>query len=258
MATAYLDVLVAECPAASITGVYVKGSAYRPWDTVIDYVPELSDVDIHVRLAPGASAVIRSLPFALNVAGTALATFGQRFPDATHIPRPQLFFLDDLEKLTGYVPSPTGSVRTLLGQDYRSGDRAEYADCAVSDARRFISDARFILEELPGKVIDRPGDLLWRAVARITWRVAPAGPRLLTQMGMDPYDAWLLNRSSVVRELTQRGHATLASSYAEFYLAGWEGFGSGFKDDDAARRALLAASRLYTRGLPVVEGGSPP
>ena len=250
---AYSRVLVAESPKGSIAGVYLKGSSQRLWKTEIDYVPELSDVDIHVRLAPDAPAVLHSFPFALQLAQSALAAFQHQFPSRSHTPRPQLSFLDHLETLPGYLASPAGTVQTLLGEDYRGGTRAEYADCAQSDAQRFSSDTHFLIDELAGKVIDRPGKLLWHVVSTITWRVGPAGPRLLTHLGMDPYTAWSLNRTAIVRELHERGQETLANSYAEFYVAGWEGFRSGFKADAAARRALSAAHRLYTGGLALIE-----
>ena len=98
MAAAYLDALLAESPSDSIVGVYVKGSSIRPWDTAIDYVPELSDVDIHVRSAADAPSVIESFPYALRIAEVALAGFRHRFPSPEHTPRPQLFFLKHIEK----------------------------------------------------------------------------------------------------------------------------------------------------------------
>ena len=68
-------------------------------------------------------------------------------------------------------------------------------------------------------------------------------------MGMPPYEAWTLNRTSIVGELAQRGEESLARHYADFYLAGWDGFRSGFQDESAARRALSAAFQLYAEGV---------
>ena len=248
MARAYLDALISLCPPDSVIGVYVKGSAYRPWDSVIDYVPELSDVDIHVRLAPAATAQLRTSPSALDLAATALSIFRDAFPHAIHTPRPQLFFLDDMEKVPGYLASARECVNTLFGPEYKCGTRGDYADCRSADADQFAADARFIAKSLPGKLIDRPGRLLWNAISTITWRVAPAGPRLLTQLGSDPYDAWVLNRSGIVDALLSHGCSAVAEAYADFYLAGWDGFRSRFEDATAGRRAVLAADRLYTEG----------
>lgn len=249
MADAYRHALLAEAPDGSVAGIYVKGSSIRSWESRIDYVPELSDVDIHVRLASDAGPVVRSFPFALDVAEAALKRFRTRHPSPEHTPRPQLFFLDDIERLPGYLPSPPGGVRTLDGVEYRGATRSQYEDCRDSDRERFAADAGFVLRDLAGKVIDRPGALLWRVVSTLTFRVAPAGPRLLTQLGVAPWDAWTMNRTSVVRELAARGHENLASHYAGFYVAGWAGFRSGFLDSDAASLALRAAHGMFADGM---------
>lgn len=249
MAGAYRDALVAEAPEGSIAAIYVKGSSIRAWDTEVDYVPELSDVDIHVRLGADAPPIVRSFPFALAVGEAALRRFLKVHPSPTHTPRPQLFFLDDIERLPGYLPSPPGDVRTVLGDEYRGAVPADYADCRDTDVERFEADADFVLHELAGKVIDRPGPHLWKVVSTLTFRVAPAGPRLLTQLGMSPWEAWSLNRTAVVRELIERDQKSLASHYAGFYLAGWAGFRSDFRDADVARLALLAAHGMFADGL---------
>ena len=51
MAEAWRTVLLEELGAAAIDGLYLKGSAAKRWDSLVDYVPELSDVDLHVRLS---------------------------------------------------------------------------------------------------------------------------------------------------------------------------------------------------------------
>lgn len=252
MAHAYVSALSSAAPDGAIAGVYAKGSTCRPWNSLIDYVPELSDVDIHVRLARGYEGLADSIDFALDVGEAALAEYVDRFPSHRHIPRPQVTFLQHLESAIGYLPSTAGSVRTLVGEEYEVGTEVEYAHAAATDAERFRADAGFVLEELAGKVIDRPGRLMWPLVSRLTFRIAPAGPRLLTQLGMTPYRAWSLNRTAIAGELAERGHDELGGHYADFYLAGWAGFESGFTDTSAARRALMAAYRLYEDGREVV------
>jgi hypothetical protein len=252
MAEAYLEALQSLLPSESVIAVYAKGSAYRPWDSVIDYVPELSDVDIHVRLTQDASAQLRASGSALDLAEAALSFFRRAFPDAAHTPRPQLFFLDELEKLPGYLASPRECVHTLFGPEYKAGTPSDYAMCQAADAERFGADARFVSKELPGKVIDRPGRLIWNAVGTITWRVGPAGPRLLTQLGAPPYDVWSWNRSRIIEELLRHDCLSVAQAYADFYLAGWDGFRSHFEDAAAGRRAVLAVDRLYAESVTVL------
>ncbi len=48
MAEAFAEALLAHVPSEHVAGIYWKGSAQKEWTTPIDYVPELSDVDIHV------------------------------------------------------------------------------------------------------------------------------------------------------------------------------------------------------------------
>lgn len=252
MSESYLEALRSLCPPGSIVGVYMKGSAYRPWASLIDYAPEVSDVDIHVRLAEGATAQLRELAPALDLAEAALSLFRAAFPHAHHTPRPQLFFLDDMEKVPGYLASPKGCVHTLFGPEYEAGTRDDYATCRSSDAERFAADARFVLKELAGKVIDRPGRLIWHVVSTISWRVAPAGPRLLTQLGCDPFEAWSSNRTRVVEQLVDRGLNGIAQAYADFYLAAWDGFNSRFQDSAAGRRAVSAAARMFAAGTTIL------
>ena len=42
--------------------------------------------------------------------------------------------LNELEKLPGYLPSPSETVRTLWGRDYAGGSRQDYAGTETEDA----------------------------------------------------------------------------------------------------------------------------
>jgi hypothetical protein len=254
MAGAYVEAVLEEVARDAVAGVYVKGSATRAWDSAIDYVPEISDVDIQVRFVDEGEAgrFFGSLGLALRVAEHALERFYGRVASPLHVPRPQLLALNTLERMPGYFPSPEGTVRTLYGQAYEAASREDYASTQAEDARLFVEDAEWVRVELPEKVIDRPGHHAWRAISLLGWRVSPAGPRLLTHLGMHPYDAWSLNRSGVVRELIARGQAPLAEAYAGFYLAGWDGFRSQFREGEAARRALQAVGSLFSEGIAVI------
>lgn len=247
------DVVLEEAPQDSVTGVYLKGSSVRAWASRIDYVPEVSDVDVHVRVHADARDATRSLAFALRVADRTRELFSERFPRATHSPRPQLFFLGDIEQMSGYLPSTSGSVVVLHGDEYQAGTEAEYAACAADDRTRFIADADFVLENIAGKIIDRPGKLAWQAVASLTWRVAPAGPRLLTQLGQTPHEVWSMNRTAVTRALRSLGHGEVAAAYADFYLAGWDGYLTDFVDARPALRAVQAAYQLFAAGRGLME-----
>jgi len=139
-------------------------------------------------------------------------------------------------------------VRTLHGEPYPDVTAGAYAGARTVDAQRFLADADFVITELPAKLVDRPGRLAWQVVTVLAWRMGPAGPRLLTQLGIDPYTAWRVNRTAIVAQLAERGHPDLARCCAAFYLAGWQGYRSGFADGDAAADAVRAAARLFREG----------
>lgn len=253
MADAYVEALREAVPGEHLSAIYAKGSAYKPWDSVIDYVPVVSDVDLHVRFAEDADAErhVGGLRAARALARRALEHYQTRFPDASHVPRPQLTVLNEIERQPGYLPSPEGQLHTLHGSPAEGASREAYASAGTTDAERLAADARFVREELPGKLIDRPGMHAWRDVRMLAWRVGPSGPRVLTQRGMHPHDAWCLNRTAVVRALEARGAAELAEAYAAYYLACWDGYRAGFGDAASAERALDAVERLF------LEAGTP-
>ena len=50
MRQSILQTLLEFVKADNLEGVYAKGSSLKPWDSPLDYVPELSDVDVQVLL----------------------------------------------------------------------------------------------------------------------------------------------------------------------------------------------------------------
>lgn len=249
MARAYIDVVRIES-GDRLAGAYLKGSVMKSWDSLIDYAPTISDVDVHLRLASHASRSHFDAPdVAVRVSRDALDLFHSRVPDPQHVPRPQVMFLDDLMSKEGYLPSPANCVETLLGEAYPSVTPDEYAAAADVDRARFLDDANHVMRELPNRVFDRPGAHLWWAVIpSLAWRVAPAGPRLLTMLGVHPWEAWQMNRTSIVEKLHELGRGELGGHYAAFYLAAWEGFRSGFTDSSAAYQAVEAVNHLFDLG----------
>lgn len=248
MAKAYQEALFSLLPSGAVEGIYLKGSAIRSWESEIDYVPEVSDVDMHVRLSKSISTDSIGFKGALAIGREAMQRFLAAFPAPVHKPRPQLMFLNDLEQMDGYLPSPEGHVQVLMGAPYKAAGREAYAASRSADVERYHADAEYVLHKLTGMVIDRPSQFLWTVVSRVNWRVGPAGPRLLTQLGMDPFDAWSLNRTGIYRALQQQGLTTVARAYAGYYQAGWKGFETGFSDGTHAEEALVAAHTVFAHG----------
>ena len=255
MARAYSNALLAYLNRESVVGIYAKGSAYRRWDSIIDYVPELSDVDVHVRVrGAGWGQAFQHAEQAMEIGERARRAFTLLHPDPVHTPRPQVSDLTGLEASTDYLPSPPETVYTLFGERYTGADRAAYRSARMGDGEALLETADFVEKELPAKLVDRPGSKMWDVVARLTWRMGPTGPRMLTQLGVDPYDAWSMNRTAVVRSLRALRRDDLSETYASFYRAGWEGFRSRFQDVDAAREAIMACDRLLRLARRLVRG----
>jgi len=251
MCEAWVEVLVGALPPSAVRGIYLKGSASKPWDSLIDYVPELSDLDIHLLLTRDADvALLDDLPAALQVRGDIEHAFASRAATPVHVPRPQLTLLNRLMAEDWYVPSPASTVKTLHGEPYPSHEftPAERAAEVARDRRHLIqftgagAEADDFLDRLPLRAIDSPGDFAVTYIRQLAWRVSPIGPRVLSVLGMSIEDAWSLNRTGIVRAL--HAHPDLAQAYADFYSSGWRHFVSG--SSNAIARCISSAAHALS------------
>ena len=85
----------------------------------------------------------------------------------------------------------------------------------------------------------------------MSWRVSPAGPRVLHITGLPTEVAWSVNRTSVVSLLEEKGQERLARDYADYYLHAWEYYLSGYADGNAGRLALIAGTKVLNRGMEI-------
>lgn len=231
LSEAYAEVLTSTLGEAAVLGVYRKGSAQKPWGSRIDYVPLLSDVDIHVRLASDADvARLDDLDVALEVADAAVEAYHARVVAPLHVPKPQLNILNMLEADADIVPSPASTVAVVFGEPYHELvlTEAQRGRQRARDREQLLASDAFI-EALPLRAIDRPGVLLERLVSELSWRVSPVAPRALSVLGMAFEEAWSLNRTALVAALEARGVHALASAYARWYLGGWDTFLGGWE-----------------------------
>ncbi len=148
MLAAFVEALFEAIPEAEIDGIYAKGSAFREWDSPLDYVPELSDVDIHV-LFKDAAAVKRhlgTLQQALSIQASVEALYFARVPVPVHVPRPQLMIANHLltEKDYGIMHLPTPTTREFT-QALRGSD-AGFTNSARAGADRKVGRKWFVGE----------------------------------------------------------------------------------------------------------------
>ena len=92
----FVEVLLARVPADELRGIYLKGSAKKEWTSPVDYVPELSDVDIHVFFRDAADVERRlgSTEVALGIQSDVEERYLSKVASPVHFPRPQVVILN--------------------------------------------------------------------------------------------------------------------------------------------------------------------
>ena len=138
LAACFLEQLLASIPESEIRGFYYKGSSKKVWESPLDYVPEVSDVDMHLWFHDDDAwhRYLDTVPQAMEVLKGVEARFRARVPEPLHEPRPQLIVMNKmLADIPDFVYSPRSTVTVLYGEKYPEGD---YSD---SDAiRRYDSE----------------------------------------------------------------------------------------------------------------------
>ncbi len=254
MLESFVEVLLDRIPDAEVAGIYFKGSAQKHWDSPVDYVPELSDVDIHLlfRDASDAPRRLGSVEAGLAIQYRVEEAYHAKVASPIHVPRPQLTILNNLLQDPDYIPSPKETVTTLYGDDYPSDDYKDERRLREIERQRLLSHAAF-LETIPLHVIDKPGVYLLAAMRGISWRVSPIGPRALTVLGADYEEAWSFNRTRIIPLLEELGESGLATAYRTFYLSAWDYFLSNYADSAAARAAVIAGVNAMKESIALAE-----
>ena len=235
-------------PSREIRSIYLTGSGGKRWDSPIDYVPEISDVDIQVHFHRDAAwqEYIGNVAQALGIQQKVERRYLSKVEGPLHTPRPQLIILNKLIREQVFVFSPRETVQVMYGEDYPQADYDNPDDIRRQECARLAEDAAW-LDHLPLHVVDRPGRYNWGSLRTLVWRVSPAGPRVLHVLGVGTKDAWSLNRTAVFSKLQELGEHNLAEDYSGFYLSCWEYFLSAYENTDAARSAIGAGAGVLTR-----------
>jgi hypothetical protein len=247
---AYVAALFKKTPESEVAGIYFKGSAQKEWDSPLDYVPELSDVDVHLLFDDDEAEAkyLGSPEQALELQAAAEAAYFAKVPQPVHVPRPQLLVLNSFLNDADFVQTPAEAITVVYGRDYPQGAPLEPEKVKALDAKRLAGEAEYIAR-FPMHAVDKPAKYLWEALRGMVWRVSPAAPRVLSLLGAPFAEAWTANRTGVVALLQNLGERALAGHYSQFYLSGWDYFLSGYGDHDAGRRALLAGVDVIRRGV---------
>ena len=251
---AFVEVLLEEIPKSEIEGVYFKGSAQKEWESPLDYVPEISDVDIHILFSNDSSIerYLRSMDKATHIQSKVEERYFSKAPKPVHIPRPQLIILNSLQRDEDYIPSPKSAVTVMYGKDYPEPDYSNVEKIRFSDCKRLISEEEFI-SRFPLQIVDRPARYLWEALRTLVWHVSPSGPRVIHILGIPTEKAWGSNRTRIVSLLRETGEHQFAEDYARFYLSGWQYFLSKYSDTDAGRSTVISGIRALNKAVEIAK-----
>jgi hypothetical protein len=253
MADAWVEVLRAHLPEGAIRTIYLHGSSQKRWESSVDYVPGLSDVDVHLWLREPDGSSRFDLASGLAVNADVRRAYERRMPDALHMPKPQLTFVDRLHRMPGYMPSPRAAVRVVYGDDYpdyRLTD-AEREEQRRRDRENLLMHGDW-LAALPLRAIDSPGAVAARLVHESAWRVGPVAARALSLHGMAYEEAWTLNRARLIAELRARRLDAVADPFEAYYLRGWDMFLEGAAGDGTLA-TLRAGAEAIRAGAEVAE-----
>ncbi|MBN1683313.1 hypothetical protein JW865_07155 [Candidatus Bathyarchaeota archaeon] len=230
--------------------VYVKGSATKKWETPIDYVPTLSDVDIHYKLKKDKTLFTSNNKFneAIKINEKYEEFYINSNPNYLHIPRPQLLELNSQLLNPDFVITPK-----ILKEDCIVGE-ADFSENKTAEEIRIIDlkyllNLKELLNNLPNSIMDRSGIDYINIIRRLSYEVSPTPVRLLSQLETDPYEVWNLNRTRILERLRKHGHEDLAKSYKGYYLTGWQVFQSDFKDTSLMRSLLINGYEVLSKSL---------
>jgi hypothetical protein len=234
---------------------YAKGSCVKEWRSPIDYVPFISDVDIHVKLVEGSSLFDEaSDPFdeALEISTEYEEAFLRREPHPLHVPRTQIVVLNPhFSEPDFFLPSCIHEQNVMIG-DPQPGEEQSAERIRAVDLKAIL-ELGDVLRTLPMSAVDRVGVDLVPLIRRLTWRVSPTPVRLLSQLEDDPNGVWEWNRTRICEGLERHGYGDVSKHYREYYLKGWEVFRTEFRESQKMREMLASAYNVlrgvHTRAL---------
>jgi hypothetical protein len=234
----------------SLAGLWLKGSTTRPWDSPLDYVPELSDVDLHYSLAGPVDLTTDAL---VSLHAEIDRLFAEAAPDALHTPRPQLLSIENVESIPGYLPCPLAAVRTLWGE-VPHGPPADLDPDVVrrrEAARLVTSGGPSVVRSASLGLFENPGKHLFRTLRTLAWHVSPVGARVLCARTGDFERAWATNRTAIATTLDEIGERPVAEALVRYYTSAWRFFLSGWSDANAGRAAFVSAIEMLELGAQV-------
>ncbi len=236
MVDSLLEALDRWVPAEAVRGLDFKGSASMPWHAPpCDYVPEPSDLDLHLWLHEDASAEFeerfQDTRFALMLAADVEATFRRRVPQPLHQPRSQVLILNEAQRRS---PSWSRSHAEILrGAPYPGTDPT-----ALEDRETLLAGSAGAAA-LGLSFMDKLGPEVKAALRAVGWRVSSLAARLLGALGAGS-GVWAQPRSLLFPDLRECGCGDVADALDAYFGHAWAAFSSGWQDAVPMREAVLA------------------
>ena len=217
----------------------LEGSVLKCWDNLVDYVPVISDLDIHIGTINHQPLFPRNregFKYALETTKYYEERFIELRPDHIHIPRLQIVIVEP--QLEIMLPETKDEVIVLYGEVPLRDDESEH-DCQPRDFNS-LRGLNPLLDRLPERIIDRIGLEYFRIIRELCRNVSPTPVRVLSQF-TDSKKIWKMNRTCIIRELKEVGLTDLAIVYRSYYIKGWEAFETGFTDNRIMRELISLA-----------------
>ena len=208
------------------------------WETDIDYVPRISDVDIHIKLLHSRKKILTKenpLNQSLFLSKFYETNFNQycleKNYEPVHLPRVQIVQLDFHGRKGFVVPPREQDIFWIQGK----GTFAAEMDLnlvIIIEKRIFLNELLFILY-ITETLFELSQLDYYTLLYKLNSRISPTPIRLLSQVLNDnPHDLWALNKTSVKRKLLESGYHELATHYENYYLNGWKLFEKNFISTD--------------------------
>lgn len=229
------SMLLTELLHDDIDYIFTKGSSLKEWETDIDYVPRISDVDLHIKFAHSRKKLFsnkNSLDQAMFLARSYEKNFTLKCQEEnynpTHLPRVQIVQLDSHGRKGYVVPPREKDVMWIKGKtDFP--EEMDHNLVRKMDKKSILNEKSFI-ESIPHTLFELSQLDYYTLLYKLNSRISPTPIRLLTQVVNDnPHDIWALNKTSIKKELLNCGYNEIAFHYEQYYLQGWRLFESNFE-----------------------------
>lgn len=219
MVSCFKDVLFRHEKRTNVSGIYFKGSASKRWDSIIDYVPGISDIDIHFLLKNPKKLRKISIDEAFRFSSELRILYKKRNRNPVHTPIVQMNLLNDLMEKDFYSPTPKSAVKVIYGKEYPDKKIILKKELAKSK-KKIIDDADALAGKLPMKVIDKTNGYT-KYLQDLAWKISPSVPNYLFLKLRNYEMVWSMNRTEIANTLMNMGENELADNYVKFYTDAW-------------------------------------